>query len=97
MVSGMTSHTVGESSILFLYKTPIGYWRLSGGPQGKFVESTDKRVHPGTGSFTYMDRPRREATPAAATSLRTLDNLSVSEFKARIRNLAASHPFKVQK
>jgi hypothetical protein len=33
--SGAVAYTAGEEVVLFLYRTPIGYLRTTGGPQGK--------------------------------------------------------------
>ena len=34
-LSGAMPYAVGEEVVLFLYRTPIGYLRTTGGPQGK--------------------------------------------------------------
>ena len=33
--SGVVAYAAGEEVVLFLYRTPIGYLRTTGGPQGK--------------------------------------------------------------
>ena len=35
LFSGVTPYAPGEEVVLFLYRTPIGYLRTVGGPQGK--------------------------------------------------------------
>jgi hypothetical protein len=35
--SNSVPYARGERVILFLFRTPIGYWRTTGGPQGKVV------------------------------------------------------------
>jgi len=36
MFSGQVPYSLGEHVVLFLYRTPLGYLRTRGGPQGKF-------------------------------------------------------------
>ena len=45
LVPGSTPYTVGEKVSVFLYRTPIGYWRTTNYGQGKFAISNDPRVH----------------------------------------------------
>ena len=89
-VSGAISYTPGETDFLFLYQTPIGYWRTSGGPQGKFVVDSAGRVRGGATTAVYAQSAGRAA---AGTALPTLDGLSVLDFKNRLRQLAAANPF----
>lgn len=41
LFSGAVPYGIGEHVVLFLYRTPIGYLRTRGGPQGKFSIRTD--------------------------------------------------------
>jgi len=41
LFSGAIPYTIGEHVVLFLYRTPIGYLRTRGGPQGKFSTESD--------------------------------------------------------
>lgn len=41
LFSGATPYAVGEHVVLFLYRTPVGYLRTRGGPQGKFSIQND--------------------------------------------------------
>ena len=86
---GSVSYSQGENALLFLYQTPIGYWRTVGGPQGKFTVDTHGRVHANPQANTFVETPRR----AAGTSLAALDGLPVRDFKARVRRLAAAYPY----
>lgn len=88
--SGTVPYTQGESVVLFLFKTPIGYWRAVGGPQGKFTVERDGRLRSGAQSVVYADNAGRAAT---GTPLATLEGLSILDFKNRVRSLAAAHPF----
>ena len=45
LVPGSTPYTIGEKVSVFLYRTPIGYWRTTNYGQGKFAISNDARVH----------------------------------------------------
>ena len=88
--SGAVPYVAGESAVLFLYKTPIGYWRSVGGPQGKFIVEPDGRVRPSVQDAMFIDRSGR---PPAGTPLAALNGLRLAEFKSHIRRLAAAHPF----
>src|SRR4051794_22277276 len=35
-IGGAVEYSVGEEAIVFLYRTPIGYWRATGHGQGKY-------------------------------------------------------------
>ena len=42
--SGSIAYAVGEETIVFLYRTPIGYLRATGNGQGKYTITPAKRV-----------------------------------------------------
>jgi len=42
--SGSIAYAVGEETIVFLYRTPIGYLRATGNGQGKYTITPGKRV-----------------------------------------------------
>jgi hypothetical protein len=42
--SGAVEYTAGEEAVLFLYRTPIGYYRASGMGQGKIAVGRDRRA-----------------------------------------------------
>jgi hypothetical protein len=46
---------VGEDAVLFLYRTPIGYWRTVGGPQGKYTVSAQGRVRTDGQGMAYAE------------------------------------------
>src|SRR5438067_2473926 len=42
--SGSLAYTPGEETVLFLYRTPIGYWRATGAGQGKYTVIAGHKV-----------------------------------------------------
>lgn len=92
-ISGSVSYAPGETTILFLYQTPIGYWRSVGGPQGKFTVDNQGRVHGSSQANTFIDTPGA----AAGTSLGSLEGMNLRDFKTRVRGIAAIHPFRGQR
>ncbi|MBZ5575882.1 MAG: hypothetical protein LAP40_04915 [Acidobacteriia bacterium] len=91
--TGAISYTPGESDILFLFQVPNGYWRTAGGPQGKFAVESGGRVRGGASTAVYAERAGRAPSGTALTSL---DGLTLSDFKNRVRQLAVAHPFQEQ-
>lgn len=91
--TGAIAYRSGETDILFLAQMPNGYWRAAGGPQGKFVIEANGRVRGGAQGAALADRFGRRAT---GTALPSLDGLTVAQFKTRVRQLAAAHPFQGQ-
>ena len=89
--SGSLAYAVGEDTILFLYRTPTGYWRTVGGPQGKFTVTGEGRVHYDSRGMAFADPAGggRPGTPLAA-----LEGIPTSDFLARVRRLAAAHPYR---
>jgi hypothetical protein len=91
--NGAVSYSTGENAILFLYQTPIGYWRSVGGPQGKFTVDSQGRVHNSSQANTFIETPGG----AAGTSLAALEGISLRDFKTRVQRLAAAYPFRGQR
>jgi hypothetical protein len=89
--SGTLPFTVGEDTVLFLYRTPIGYWRTVGGPQGKYTVSTQGRVRADSQGIAYAEPAggRRPGTPLAG-----FEGIPASDFLARVRRLVAAHPYR---
>jgi hypothetical protein len=81
MVGGALPYSIGEEVVLFLYRTPIGYFRTTGGGQGKFTVSANGRVHANTGGIEIIG-------PARGTSLGTLENLDLRQFLSTVRAAA---------
>ena len=91
--SGSVSYSPGETTVLFLYQTPIGYWRSVGGPQGKFTVDSEGRVHSSSQANTFIETPGS----AAGTSLAVLEGMRLRDFKTRMLRLAAALPFRGQR
>jgi hypothetical protein len=88
--SGAVPFAAGEDAVLFLYKTPIGYWRVVGGPQGKFTVDREGRVRTGSYGVTLVDPP---GGATLGTSLAMLQGIPMSDFVTRVRRLADAHPY----
>jgi|SRR5271157_568744 len=89
--SGPLPFAAGEAVVLFVYQTPIGYWRVVGGPLGKFTVNSAGRVHADSYGVMIADPPRGAAP---GTSLAVFEGIPVSDFLARVRRLAAAHPYR---
>lgn len=84
-ISGAPEYALGEEAIVFLYRTPIGYLRATGYGQGKYTVTTRRRVHANLNGFELLKRDS-----SRGVSLSTLDGLTVTEFKARVRDAIGS-------
>ena len=84
-ISGAPDYGLGEEAIVFLYRTPIGYLRATGYGQGKYTVTPHKRVHANLNGFDLL-----KADSLSGVPLSTLDGLSVTEFKARVRDAIGS-------
>jgi hypothetical protein len=83
-LAGGVRFQTGEEVVLFLYQTPIGYWRTSGYWQGKFnveLAGNEKRVRANLADIALVTGPGR----AAAGALESLDRMPLEQFKAEIR------------
>jgi hypothetical protein len=89
--SGTLPYAVGEDAVLFLYRTPIGYWRTVGGPQGKFTVSAQGRVHIDSSGMALAE-PAGGMGPG--TPLAALEGIPTSDFLSSVRRLAAAHPYR---
>jgi hypothetical protein len=69
--SGSIGYYPNEHVVLFLFRTPIGYWRTTGGGLGKFTVQSDGRVH---SAITDVKTPiaRRKGSDLTASEFRTL-------------------------
>ena len=93
-ISGTTPFEEGEEVILFLYRTPVGYYRLTGWGQGKYSVLTDaasgtKRLRTNLEGITLADPIGRMASGSRA-SLSSLNGASLDEFKAQLRDMIRS-------
>jgi len=87
--SGTLPFAASEDAVLFLYRTPIGYWRVVGGPQGKFTVNREGRVYAGSLGVSYVDPP---GGAAPGTPLAAFQGIAVGDFMGRVGKLAAAHP-----
>ena len=82
--SGSVGYETGEHVMLFLFRTPIGYWRTTGGAQGKFTISTDGRVHGVLGNSDFGTRVR------IARDIDSQYPSNIPAFKSVVRSIAHS-------
>jgi len=92
-VPGSISLSEGEEVLLFLYRTPVGYLRATGYGQGKYSIVTDAATgvrHLGSSlrGMSLVDLAAKPSESRRATSLETVDGMSVDEFKSLIREIA---------
>jgi hypothetical protein len=76
-------YSAHERVLLFLFQTPNGYLRTTGGSQGKFTVSPDGSASPDLHSSRIVDMGGR-----AGTGLDTLHGVPVMDLKTRIRKMA---------
>ena len=91
-IAGALPFESGEEVLLFLYRTPVGYLRATGGGQGKYtIERTDSgegRVRANLAQVELAEPARNAATGAiSATRLETFDGQRLSEFKTKLLRL----------
>lgn len=82
-VAGVVGYQTGERVLVFLQRMPNGYLRTTGWSQGKFEVDAAGRLHPEStlGAVELVGVPGK---PAAATPLRILNGMSVTELHGRI-------------
>ena len=81
--SGSLPYAMGEHVVLFLFQTPIGYWRTSGGGQGKFTITADGRVTANTQGLEIVSSGKG----ATGTSLSTVERMELGKFKTLVRSV----------
>ncbi len=79
-IAGTVIYAPGERVLVFLQRMPNGYLRTTGWSQGKLHVDDTGRLHTETllGGIELVNAPR------GAASLRTLDGMTVTEFRSRI-------------
>ncbi len=85
--SGSVPYTVGEHVLLFLYRTPIGYFRTAGAGQGKFTIGPDGRARANLQGTEFAGRLR-------GTAIASIDGLALNELKQRVRGMSAARPWR---
>jgi hypothetical protein len=83
-ISGAPDYAAGEELIVFLYRTPIGYLRATGYGQGKYTVTAQRRMRASLNGFELWKRDSH------GVALSTLDGLTVTKFKARVRGAMGS-------
>lgn len=74
----------GEELIVFLYRTPIGYWRDVGFGQGCYTVVAG-RIQANTSGTEFIQTARADS----GTSLESLIGLNTADFKSRVIALVA--------
>lgn len=91
LIAGMPRHQPGEEMVLFLYRTPIGFWRARGLGQGKFSVRADapgsRRVRADLYGAVLVE-PAGAGVRTGADLLR-LDEMPLEEFKSKVREMAS--------
>ena len=86
-VEGVTEYYDGEEVVVFLHRTPIGYWRCYGWGQGKYsvtqAAGGPKRIRTNLSGLAFIDRPGPSGPlrPAANLPLNRLDGMTLQEFE----------------
>ena len=81
-IAGAVHYETGEHVMLFLNKTPVGYYRTVGWSQGKYQIGADGTVHATAGKAeTLVGEPGRRA---GRTSI---EGLSISSARATVHSL----------
>ncbi len=81
---GVLSWTPGARVLVFLYRTPIGYLRTVGGPQGRLNVDADQRVR--------AHLQNAELTGSGGTPLSAIEGMPVERLKSSLRSLARELP-----
>ena len=84
-IAGAVHYEPGEHVMLFLNKTPVGYYRTVGWAQGKYQIAADGTVHGAAGrADTYVGESGRRAVRTS------IEGLSVASAGARVRAMVAT-------
>jgi hypothetical protein len=89
-VAGSVAYAPGDHVAVFLERMPNGYLRTAGWGQGKYTVDKMGRLH-GDGSLAGIDVLTAQSGPASGTSIRSLDGMTVAEFRARVAARVQSH------
>jgi hypothetical protein len=84
-ISGALDYALGEEAIVFLYRTPVGYLRATGYGQGKYTVTPKMRVRANLKGLDLLKGNTSRGVP-----LSTLDGLTVTDLKARVRDAIRS-------
>ncbi len=90
-IADVVAYSTGEEVVLFARRMPNGYMRTTGLGQGKFVVRNG-RVLNGGGRLPLVEVNGKTSAGRPSTALQSLNGLTVSELKARIRSLLPKTP-----
>lgn len=96
-ISSAPSYLVGDEVVIFATATEIGYQRTSGWGQGKFVVGAangNKIIRSPDLGAELVDLPGQGVNKNAGISRKSLDGLSLNEFKAQLRDMIQSRAAK---
>jgi hypothetical protein len=89
-VEGVTHYASHEEVVVFLKRTPAGYWRPYGWGQGAYTVRTtasgDRRVYTNLGGLVLADRGGATGTQRTAAASRRLNGMTLDGFKSLIRS-----------
>ena len=88
-VSGVVHYQPGEHVVLFVYATPIGFLRATGGGQGKLTIAPDGRIRL---NLTGLATTGSAGPPGTSPS--TWQDQTYDAIKPALRRLAILRPFK---
>ena len=91
-IIGMPRYAPGEEMVLFLFQTPVGFWRARGLQQGKFTVQTEAAgsveiVQPASGAALVVEPIGGKTQPG--TDLRQMRGMRLADFKSKLRSMAA--------
>lgn len=90
--TGSIGYSPGEHVLLFLFRTPIGYWRTTGGSRGKVAIGSDGFIHSNIAhpfSLSALSAPASSIAPRLRRD-DPGDSLRLSDFKSLVRMLVES-------
>jgi hypothetical protein len=86
-IAGSVQYSPGDQVAVFLERMPNGYLRTTGWGQGKFAVDQTGHLHADAslrGIEVVKADQGGKSNPAAETSLRTLDGITIGELRARV-------------
>ena len=89
-VVGSVAYQTGEHVMVFLTRQPNGYLRTTGWGQGKYTVDANNRLH-GDASLRQVEIVASPSGVTAASSVRSLDGMSLAEAAQQIVNRVRAH------
>lgn len=88
--TGSLGYLPGEHVFLFLFRTPVGYWRTTGGSHGKVTVGQDGHIQSDIRNLATPNVRDASVSRSEIRQAEPLEPLSVSAFKSLVRSLAQS-------